>query len=176
MLATGVVLAFVLGGLGVLADDNRSFVWSREDFSFVSLFAGFLTLAVAVAVGIALGGVLRRAAILLMTLGALAGICFPTYWLRLNCKMRPLQQLTLADGRTLTAYRVVTPLGFLRDFVAVRLEERTCLGLFRIDYLARELAGSATLTLVDADHVRVHFLGERERDAPWDVVLAIPAR
>lgn len=27
-LGAGVVLAFVLGGVGVLADDNRSFVWS----------------------------------------------------------------------------------------------------------------------------------------------------
>jgi hypothetical protein len=174
------VVAFVLGSIGVLADDNRSFVWSREDFSFNSMFAGFLTLAAAVAAGIALGGALRAVAFLLLTLCVFA-LCFPPCWvslcwLSLNPEMRPLQQLTLADGRTITAYRVVTPLTFQRDFVAVRLEERTCLGLFRIDYLARELARSATLTLDDADHVRVHFLAENGGDAPWNVVVAIPAR
>jgi hypothetical protein len=169
------IVALTCGaGLALMAaDDNRDFVWSLEDHSFVSLRTGFLTLVAGIAAGLALGGIVRTLAWLLLATLALWTVFWPWYW-SFDNELRPLQRLTLADGRTVTAYHVATP-AFARDFCAVRVEERTWFGVWRIHYLARQpTCRAVSMQPVDANRVRVHFVPCDERMVPQDVVVAIP--
>jgi hypothetical protein len=168
-----VVAGFAFGGVAILLDDSKSLVWSRADYSFVSLHLGATVLFAACVGGLAVGSALRMAAGLTLAVATLVVVLWPwSFVLRFYLSVRPLQELPLPDGRILGGYEVLTP-AFARDFVAVRVERR-CFGLWCIHYLTRGPEGSVALTLLDARHVRVHFVPTNERDAVPDRVVAIP--